>query len=91
MLALLLLMSPAVGDDVARFRLPSPKPALRCITGACAPKRRREDYRIPDEPDPLAQTSKDRAFAADGTKCSVVGDKRCPVRGRTIFTTDFSE
>lgn len=90
MLALLLL-SATVGDDVARFKLPSPKPTLRCISGACTPKARRDDYRIPYEPDPLAQTSKDRAFAADGMKCSVVGDKRCPVRGRTIFTTDFSE
>ena len=91
MLALLWMLTSAASDDIARFSLPPARPKLACISAACQPVRREENYRIPVEPDPLAKTSKDRAFAADGTKCSVVGDKRCPVRGRTIFTTDFSE
>lgn len=91
MLALLLMLAPAASDDVARFRLPQRKLTMPCISAACTPARRKRSYRVPAERDPLARTSKERALAADGTKCSVVGDKRCPARGRKIFSTDFSE
>lgn len=91
MFALLLLIPSATSDDVAGFRLAPPKPTIGCISGACKLPPRQEDYRVPYEPDPLARTSKDRAFANDGTKCAVVGDKRCTSRGRTIFRTDFTE
>lgn len=91
MFALLLILAPAASDAIARFSLPPARPKLGCISTACARTVRKESYRVPAERDPLAKTSKERAFAADGTKCSVVGDKRCPVRGRKIFSTDFSE
>lgn len=91
MLALLLLIPSAANDTVAGFKLTPSKPTLGCISGACTPPPRQEDYRVPYEPDPLARTSKDRAFANDGTKCQVVGDKFCTSRGRTIFKTDFDD
>lgn len=91
MFALLLLIPSAASDAVAGFTLPPSKPVLRCISGACTPPPKSADYRVPYEPDPLARTSKERAFANDGTKCSVVGDKFCTSRGRTIFKTDFDE
>jgi hypothetical protein len=91
MLALLLMLSSAASDDVARFTLSPARPRPGCISAACTRTAREQSYRVPAERDPLAKTSKERAFAADGTKCSVVGDKRCPVRGRKIFSTDFSE
>lgn len=91
MYALLLMIPVAVDTDLAAFKL-SPSDVRRtCVSGACTPQPREEDYRVPSEADPLARTSKDRAFAADGTKCAVVGDKYCTSRGRTIFRTDFTE
>ncbi len=91
MFALLLLLPSAASDSVAGFRLPPAKPALGCISGACTLPPRQADYRVPYEPDPLARTSKDRAFASDGSKCSVVGDKFCTSKGRTVFKADFDE
>lgn len=91
MFVLLLLMPATAGDTMIKYRLPPARPGLPCLTGTCTPPPRRQNYRVPDDPDPLARTSKERAFAADGSKCSVVGDKFCTSRGRTIFRTDFTE
>ena len=76
MFALLLLIPSAPSDAVAGFKLTPSKPTLGCISGACTPPPRQEDYRVPYEPDPLARTSK---------------DKFCTSRGRTIFKTDFDD
>lgn len=91
MFALLLLIPSAASDTVAGFKLAPSLPTLGCISGACTPPPKAADYRVPAERDPLARTSKDRAFANDGTKCQVVGDKFCTSRGRTIFKTDFDD
>ncbi|MCP3735254.1 hypothetical protein M9979_10270 [Sphingomonas sp. RP10(2022)] len=96
MFALLLLIPSAASDDIAGFRLP-PAPVtvsrivVPCVGDDCAAATRKEDYRIPLERDSLARTSKERAFAADGQQCGLVGDKYCTSRGRKIFSTDFSE
>ncbi|MEH3158959.1 MAG: hypothetical protein PGN08_08515 [Sphingomonas taxi] len=91
MLVLLLLIPSATSDTVANFRLAPPPPTLGCLSQSCTPAPREESYRIPNEADPLARTSKDRAFAADGQQCGLVGDKYCTSRGKTVFATDFSE
>jgi hypothetical protein len=34
-------------------------------------------------------TSKDRAIRDDGSRCNVVGARRCTKRGRTLFRADL--
>lgn len=91
MFALLILLSSAASDDVARFKLSPPPITITCVSGHCGSGQRKDSYRVPAEADRLAKTSKDRAFAADGTDCTVIGDKYCTSSGHKIFSTDFSQ
>jgi len=91
MYALLLSLPIAADRPVAAFKLSSSAIRLPCITGACQPPVRREDYRVPYEPDPRARTSKQRAFAEDGTRCGQIGDKYCTSNGHTVLRMDFGE
>lgn len=77
MLTLIVLMAAATASKPlpVSYSLPNPK---RC-TDACA-----EQYRLPLEADD-DPTSKDRAMAQDGTRCNVVGAKRCLSKRRTIL------
>lgn len=84
-----LLMLIAVVDDLPAYTLPpADRLAATCIGASCVTKP--SPYRIVDAGERRA-TSKDRAIAADGSYCSVVGAKRCTSRGRTILSTDFSD
>lgn len=90
MVAPLLLMLLVSGDDVAGFTLKAVRMAPSCLSGACTPARSPRSYRVSRD-EGRALTAKDRAFAADGSYCSVVGAKRCTSKGRRIFSTDFTE
>lgn len=58
-----------------------------CVGSDCQPVKRRSPYRIVVDDETHAPTSKDRAFADDGTYCQVVGDKYCTSNGAKIFST----
>ncbi len=91
MYALLLLLPIAADNRLAAFKLSPSEIKPACVTGACQPPVMREDYRVPYEPDPLARTSKQRAFAEDGTRCGQIGDKYCTSNGHTVLRVDFGE
>jgi len=64
-------------DLPLQFTLPRPT-SDRC-TGVCA-----EQYRLPASSDDI-RTAKDRALADDGSKCNVVGARRCTSKRRTVL------
>ena len=86
---LLLLAAAALVQDplisTARARLSVP-----CEGADCAAPPAGARFRI-EGADASIVPSKDRLFLDDGSKCNVVGARRCPKRGRTIFRTNFSQ
>lgn len=63
--------------------------AAPCESADCAAPSSDARFRIAGD-DASTDTSKDRAIDDDGTKCNVVGARRCTKRGRTIFRTDLA-
>ena len=84
---LLLLAAAASDPDVllskARTLLAAP-----CEGADCAAPSSGARFRIAGD-DASTVTAKDRAIGDDGSKCNVVGARRCTKRGRTIFHADL--
>lgn len=87
---ILLLLAAAVADPDLLMRNAQSLLTATCGGSECAAPPARSRFRI-DGGDAGTITSKDRAIRDDGTKCNVVGARRCPKRGRRIFRTDFSQ
>ncbi|WP_374944456.1 hypothetical protein [Sphingomonas sp.] len=60
--------------------------AATCDSADCAAPPAADRYRVASD-DAAATTSKDRAIRDDGTRCNVVGARRCTSSGATILTS----
>jgi hypothetical protein len=78
---LFVLLGAAASNPQVKFSLKPQAPPMRC-TGRCADR-----YRIPASSDDI-QSLKDRALANDGSKCDVVGARRCLSKRRTLLRSD---
>lgn len=87
---MLLLLLSAVSDPAALMLHARARLAAPCDGPACVAPPRRSAYRIEKEAE-TGFTAKDRAIRDDGSKCNVVGARRCPKRGRTILRTAFGQ
>lgn len=61
-----------------------------CDGADCAASPPASRYRIDPDSDSTV-TSKDRAIRDDGSRCNVVGARRCTKRGRTIWRTPIGD
>ena len=82
------LSDPDLLMRTAQSRLTAPCEGRECARGP-AQARFRLDGSDGDGP-VSAITAKDRAIGDDGSKCNVVGARRCTKRGRTIFRTGLA-
>lgn len=73
-------------DAGALMKTAADRLAATCDGADCAAPPANDRYRIASE-EAAAATSKDRAIRDDGTRCNVVGFKRCTSNGTTILTT----
>ncbi|MEO5494950.1 MAG: hypothetical protein ABIR08_13100 [Sphingomonas sp.] len=77
MVTLSIVMMLSASAALSNFTLPPAKP--RKCAGACAAR-----YRIPASASD-GYSIKDRALADDGSKCNVVGAKRCTSKRHTVL------
>ena len=84
MILLLLAAITADPDPLLRARTVLSVP---CQGTDCA-EPESDRYRVVGEGASIV-TAKDRAIRDDGSKCNVVGARRCPKRGRNIFRADL--
>lgn len=76
----------AVADAGALMKTAADRLAATCDGPECAAPPASDRYRIVSD-NGATVTSKDRAIRDDGTRCNVVGFKRCTSSGATILTT----
>lgn len=81
MIAPLLAMMLSSAPTPIAFTLPK-LPPRRCA-GLCADR-----YRLPASSDD-GDTLKDRAVRNDGSKCNVIGARRCTGKPRQIFRSSY--
>ncbi|MEO5937518.1 MAG: hypothetical protein ABIQ43_00745 [Sphingomonas sp.] len=83
MVAFTIAMMFSAAVTLPNYRLPPEKPR-RC-SDACAAR-----YRIPASSNDR-YSLKDRALANDGTKCNVVGARRCAAKRHTVLRAALSD
>lgn len=78
------LVAMLAGATLPAYTLPPARRArpVKC-SDACANR-----YRLPIA-DNGTPTIKSRALAEDGSKCNVVGAKRCTSKGRTVWRSEY--
>ena len=85
---ILLLLGTVAADPDLLMRNAQSLLTATCEGSHCAAQPHR--FRLPTADEAAREvTSKDRAIRDDGSKCNVVGARRCPKKGRTILRTDF--
>jgi hypothetical protein len=75
---LFVMLSAAASHPQVKFTLKPGSPPARC-SGRCADR-----YRLPASVDD-SESLKERALANDGSKCDVIGAKRCLSKRRTLL------
>ncbi len=85
---ILLFLAASASDPGLMMRNAQSRLAATCES-ECATPSPDSRYRVDGE-DASTVTSKDRAIGDDGSRCNVVGARRCTKRGRTIFRTDLT-
>ena len=86
---ILLLLAAALSDPATLMSRAQARLAVPCRGPGCAAPVRRSAYRIDEDPGP-ALTAKDRAIGDDGSRCNVVGARRCTSHAKTLFRTDLA-
>lgn len=86
---MILLLLAALSDPASLMLNARARLGATCATPGCAAPARRSAYRIDDEAE-ASPSAKDRAIGDDGSRCNVVGARRCTKRGRTLFRTDLA-